>query len=94
MKERLNFDLANSACCGVKLRNSAAIYSPRAPNLSFGCAWLIERSASTAISFKCIVSLVFEIKDADDETLEARDDGREGSLRLPGGGVANGCGES
>lgn len=91
LNERLNFDLAYSACCGVKLRNSAAMYSPSAQNLSFGCVLLIERNASTAISFKCIDSLVFETKDAD-EIDDALDAGREFALRLPG--VTSGCGDS
>lgn len=81
LNARFNFDFAYSACCGVRLRNSAAIYSARAPNLSFGCK-LIERSASTAISFNCIDSLDLESTDGDGETFEALDVGRETALRL------------
>lgn len=80
LNARLSFDFAYSACCVVKLRNSAAIYSPSAPNLSFGCE-LIERNASTAISFNCIFSICFEVTDVV-EAFEALDDGRVEALRL------------
>lgn len=93
LNARFNFDFAYSACCGVKLRNSAAMYSPRAPNLSFGFASLIDLNAFTAISFNCIDSFDFEVMVAlletfdacdveafdgcDVETFDDRDNGRE-----------------